>query len=93
MAIKKNIDSQHYLYGVIYRMEYGKGKSLSFAFSIRKMNTSGEVLEIDTTQYFLPQAMECFSIEALSAEGNNPYKAVYEWLKANKPLYSDWEDC
>ncbi len=93
MALKKIIDQDNHLYGVIYRVEYGKNKPLGFAFSIRKINAAGEIVDIDTMHYFLPDVFPCFSIESLSEAGNNPYKAIYVWLKQNKPLFSDWEDC
>ena len=93
MALKKQIDQNTFLYGVIVRMEYSKLNPLAVHFSIRKMTESGDILDIDTISYFLPDVFPEFGIDALSEAGNNPYKAFYIWLKQNKPLFADWEDC
>jgi hypothetical protein len=93
MAIKKQIDGNFYLYGVIVRMEYSKDRPMAVAFSIRKLDSSGQIYDIDTTHYSLPEVYEEFGIEALSEEGNNLYKAFYIWLKQHKPIFSDWVDC
>lgn len=94
MALKKNINADVYLYGVISRIEYSKFRALGVSFTIYKKNSAGDILDIDTTNYFLPDVFpERFSPEALSPEGMNPYRAVYEWLKETKPLFADWEDC
>lgn len=94
MALKKPLNDGTFLYGVIVRIDYPKNNTINFSVSIHRKNQSGEILEIDTTCYFVPDIYpEFFGIDAMNQENNNIFKAGYNWLKQYKPLFADWEDC
>lgn len=94
MALKKQINEEFFLYAQVNKIELPKNNPICFILLVQKRNSQNEVLDVDPIYFHLPEMyLEFFGTDALSKSEMNPHKAIYEWIKINKPLFLGWEDC
>lgn len=96
MALKKQLPNQQHLYAKIDRIDYQKNtcRYLTVFMEVRS-DENQSVIQRDQLQFWplmTPEHQAFFELSTLDQSEQNVIKACYLWLKANKPLFSDWED-
>jgi hypothetical protein len=93
MALKKQIGPDTELYIKIRSAQTSKENpetALELLFSDRVISTG--VVTYRIMAFHMCQGLS-MTPEMLSQDGQNPWKAAYDWLKVNDPIFKHFEDC